>query len=183
MKKSFKKRIALLLLPLITVGAFHVSNDSGFITGSASSTNGDSFPVIVEYFNIQVSDPIDGVRAVDVSIPIKRITTENWMRDVHMKMSIFDNKYKTITFKANTRSELKNGSVSLDGVLTINGIEKSHQLVLSIHKKNHGLTISGATTVSLERYEISPPGMGPMKVNDKVEIELKLDIPNNNILS
>ncbi|MBT7512781.1 MAG: YceI family protein [Candidatus Marinimicrobia bacterium] len=183
MKKSFKKRIALLFLPLITMGAFTLTNASGQITGSVFLTKGESFPVIVEYFDIQVSDPIDGVRTVDVSIPIKRITTENWMRDAHMRLSIFDNKYKTITFTAKTGYELKEGSVLLDGILTINGIEKSHHLDLFLLKDKQGLSVKGTTEVSLENYGIKAPGMGPMKVKDKVKIELEIHIPQNKIWS
>ena len=183
MKKTIKKAFGIFLFPIIMVGAIHLSNDVGSIIGSGSSKNGDVFPVIAQEFNIHISDEISDGRTIEVSIPVKKITTENWMRDKHMQMAIFDNEFPNIVFRANTLLPIQPGNIELDGTLTINGKDRKHQLDLLLETVNSGITIKGNTQISLKEYGIKAPGMGPMKVFDLVLIDFDLKILDSQIIS
>ena len=181
MKQSFTRVIGLFVLPIIIMGAIKLSSQQGSIQGSASSSNGERFAVIATEFEIAISSVKNGSRTVDVSIPVKSITTENWMRDVHMKMSIFNKKFPQVEFSSSTAAEIKSGSLQLDGIMTINGIQLPHTLNLSLDDLGQEFSVKGETKVSLEAYQIASPGMGPMEVNDLVQMTFDLRIPSSDL--
>jgi polyisoprenoid-binding protein YceI len=92
-------------------------------------------------------------------------------------MSIFNKKFPNVEFSSRTDAVIQDGALSLDGILTINGIEKSHSMELTLKNRGQEYSVFGVTAVSMEAYEIAAPGMGPMKVNDLVQLKIDFQIP------
>jgi len=174
---KIKTKINLIgLISIITLSAISLNQSAGSISGNSGSDNGDVFPVIAQDFNINVSEANDGFRDISVIIPVDEITTDNWMRDVHMRMSIFDSKYKNIEFVSKTNIPLESGIYDLAGNLKINGISNPSTLQIEIYNKGDNLFAKGSSTVSLTAYKIASPGMGSMKVKDKISINFDLKL-------
>jgi polyisoprenoid-binding protein YceI len=164
------------LISIITLSAISLNQKAGSISGNSGSDNGDIFPVIAQEFNINVSEANDGFREISVIIPIDEITTDNWMRDVHLRMSIFDSKYKNIEFTSKTNIPLESGIYDLAGNLNINGKSNPSTLQIEIYNKGDKIFVKGSSTVSLKAYEIAAPGMGSMKVKDEISINFDLEL-------
>ena len=64
----------------------------------------------------------------------------------------------------------------LIGNLTINGITKSIKANLNFHRKNEKGFVKGSALVSLENYNIIAPGLGAMKVINKISIIIDLEL-------
>ncbi|HEX9080989.1 MAG TPA: YceI family protein, partial [Holophagaceae bacterium] len=64
--------------------------------------------------------------SVDVSIDTASITTDNTMRDNHLKSPDFFNvaKYPTITFKSTAVEEVAKGKLEITGDFTMHGVTK-----------------------------------------------------------
>lgn len=178
MKRLTYQRILIgIFLPIFVFGAIIINEDIGNISGSGGTKSGEVFPVIAQSFNLNISEPLESKRTVNVTVPVESITTEKWMRDIHMRMSVFDKSYPNVVFKAVTENELEPGNVTLDGELTINGIQKPKSVSLELKEIHGSLEAAGSFEISLDNYGIKSPGMGPMKVSDKVSINFKFSVP------
>ncbi|MCH7613810.1 MAG: YceI family protein [Candidatus Marinimicrobia bacterium] len=179
MKKSFYKRLAIgVLLPVFIFGALQISEELGSITGSGVTKGGEVFPVVVKSFTLDISEPVAGVREITFTIPTKNITTEKWMRDVHMRMSVFKKSHPNVLFSAKTGAELVPGHVNLEGELTINSVSKPISVNLDLKDINGSLVAEGSLEVSLKEFGIKRPGMGPMKVLDTISMKFNISIPS-----
>jgi polyisoprenoid-binding protein YceI len=69
----------------------------------------------------------------DITIDVNSITTDNEMRDKHLKSDDFFNaeKYPTITFKSKGMKKLENNKYVLTGDLTIRDVTKPVELALT----------------------------------------------------
>ena len=179
MKKSFYKRLAIgFLLPVFILGALQISEELGSITCSGVTKGGEGFPVVVKSFTLDISEPVAGVREIRFTIPTKNITTEKWMRAVHMRMSVFKKSHPNVLFSAKTGAELVPGHVNLDGELTINGVSNAISVSLALKDINGSLVADGSLEVSLKEFGIKRPGMGQMKVLDNISIKFNISIPS-----
>ncbi len=172
--------LTILLLPVLVIGALTINQSGGTMKGEGHARTHD-FPVIAQTFDIQISDPDDaGMRTLLVTVPVKDITTTIGLRNMHMRASMFDVKeYPNITFSALLDYPIQPGEYSLDGTLTINGVEKSHLLKVNLVNKDGALTAAGSTSITLSDYDLPLPGMGPMKVLDHVEMSFDVTLPQS----
>ncbi len=172
-----------LLLPIFVFGAIIINEDMGKITGSGETKSGEVFPVIAQSFNLDISEPLERKRHVNVTVPVASITTEKWMRDIHMRMSVFDKSYPNVIFMAETENELEPGNVTLDGELTINGVQKPKSVSFEFKEIDGSLAAAGSIEISLNNFGIKSPGMGPMKVSDKVSIHFNFSVPSKEVIA
>jgi polyisoprenoid-binding protein YceI len=174
---TIQGKIGLIsLISIFTLSAITLTQSEGTLSGNSGSNNGDVFPVIAQEFNIDISKPINGFRNISVIIPTNGITTENWMRDVHMGMSIFNSDYENIEFTCKTNTLLEMGSYNLVGELKINNVSNPSLLQIEIYNKKNNLFVKGTSTIRLSEYKIEAPGMGTMKVVDEISVNFDLKL-------
>jgi polyisoprenoid-binding protein YceI len=179
-KSTLLTLTTLTLLPVVAAAGLKLGQAAGYLKGGGTTPSHD-FPVLAKSFDIEVSTPdAGGQRRVRVRVPVEAITTDNFMRDAHMRSAIFgaglSKGIKEVEFVAQTAAPVVAGPLSLDGTLSINGVGKPHRLALEVAGEQV-LRVQGQTTISLSAYGIDAPGMGPMKVADAVTLQLQLDVP------
>jgi len=170
--------VSSLLLPIIAVAALVINQQLGTLSGQGHART-HNFPVIAQTFDITISDPdMNGLRTLKVVVPIKDITTNIGLRNTHMRSSMFDLKqYPNIIFTATSDKPIEVGTYVLDGMLTINGVTKPHQLEVTLEEMDGKLMATGSTVVTPTDFDLPLPGMGPMKVLDHVEMAYNVEVP------
>ena len=167
-----------LLLPLTLAGQISLTQQDGTISGLGHAASHD-FPVVIETFEITVG-PIDsaGSRTITVAIPSKDITTKSFMRDAHLHTSMMKvKKHPRITFVATTGAELTPGTVTITGQLTLNGITNEQTVEVTISEQDGRFSAEGSLVIIPTAFGLPLVGMGPMKVQDYVDLNFHLDIP------
>lgn len=167
-----------LLLPLTLAGQISLTQQDGTISGLGHAASHD-FPVVIETFEITVG-PIDsaGSRTITVEIPSKAITTKSFMRDAHLHTSVMKvKKHPRITFVATTGAELTPGTVTITGQLTLNGITNEQTVEVTISEQDGRFSAEGSLVIIPTAFGLPLVGMGPMKVQDYVDLNFHLDIP------
>ncbi len=167
-----------LLLPLALSGQISLTQQDGTISGLGHAASHD-FPVVVETFEITVG-PIDsaGSRTITVEIPAKAITTKNFMRDAHLHRSVIRvKKHPRITFVVTTGAELSPGSATLTGQLTLNGITNQQAVDVTISEQDGRLRAEGSLVIIPTAFGLRLVGIGPMKLQDHVDLNFHLEIP------
>ncbi len=170
--------VTALLLPPALVGQTSLTQVNGTISGLGHAASHD-FPVVVETFEITVG-PIDsgGSRTITVEIPSKALTTKNFMRDAHLHTSVIKvKKHPRITFVATTGAQLTPGTATLTGQLTFNGITNEQAVDVTISQQNGRLQADGSLVIIPTAFGLPLVGMGPMKVQDYVDLNFHLEIP------
>jgi len=105
---------------------------------------------------------------------VNDLHTGNRMRDSHMRMSVLDRKkHPLITFKSDVNlPELIAGEISLAGNLQVNGITKPYTLMLDLKPSAGKWNATGSFLIVPTDFDLPLVGMGPMKVLDKVNLNL-----------
>lgn len=167
-----------ILLPLALFGQFRLTPANGTISGTGHAKSYD-FPVVIEDFTITVS-PADsvGYRSITVEIPAKAITTENFVRDGYMHISVIRvRKHPDITFVASMAAELAPGSGTVVGNLTFNGVTKEQSVEVTISERDGRLYANGSFVVVPTAFGLPLVVMGSMKVQDHVDLNFEFEIP------
>ncbi|MCH8838451.1 MAG: YceI family protein [Candidatus Marinimicrobia bacterium] len=170
--------VTTLLLPLTLAGQISLTQQDGTISGLGHAASHD-FPVVIETFEITVG-PIDsaGRRTITVEIPSKAITTNNFMRDAHLHTrTIKVRKHPWITFVVTTRAQLVPGTATLTGQLTLNGITNEQTVEVTISEQDGRLRAEGSLVIIPTAFGLPLVVMGPMKVQDYVDLYFNLELP------
>lgn len=180
MQKKYKSVTGIVLtflLPVFIVGALTLTHENGILAGTGYTRTHD-FPVTATEFDITISDPDEqGIRTVDVTVPVKAIDTGRSLRNFHLTLSMLDAEtYPEVTYHATTDAPLAPGLLTLDGELTINGVTKSHPLELTLVNEGAALFARGDTRLALTEFELPLVGMGPMKLLDKVDFSFDIEV-------
>lgn len=167
--------VSLLILPLLSWGGINVNAANGTLQGLGHAKSHD-FSVIAQQFNFTATDAdTAGLRQIKATIPVKGITTENFIRNAHMRMAMFKGDFPEITFvSAVNLPELVAGEVLLKGTLTINGIAKPYDFNLTLTPDGNQWRATGSFQIIPTDFGMSLPGMGPMKVQDHVNLDLNV---------
>ncbi|RMF07013.1 MAG: YceI family protein [Candidatus Neomarinimicrobiota bacterium] len=173
-----KKRLLLVgsaALPVFLAAGLVLSQNQGRIGGTGFART-HTFPVIAEQFDVQISDPdTSGYRQIAVAIPVSQLNTNIGLRNMHMKTAIFKGKeFPLVTYQARTQAPLEPGTVTLEGTLTINGIQESHPLTVELVQQDGVLHAVGSTLVHPTHFDMPLVGMGPMKLLDKVDMSFDI---------
>lgn len=170
----------LITLPLIVFSAILINQSAGMLAGEGHARS-HNFTVTAKSFDLNISDlDANGYRTISMTVPVKEIDTGNRIRNIHMRKSMFNIKENPdIVFTAKSNAQLTAGQVSLDGTLTINGVTKPHVLNIVINDKSGDWVVSGKTNISLTAYDLPLVGMGPMKVQDQVDLAFNILLPNH----
>ncbi len=163
-----------MILPLVAMSNTIITEANGTFAGLGYARSHD-FPVEAHIFTVKISDADpNGMRSIDVEVSVNDLHTGNGMRDTHMRMSILDRKnHPWITFKSKIKMpEFHAGTVSLPGQLQINGISKAYNLKLKLKKDDASWHATGSFLIIPTDFDLPLVGMGPMKLLDKVELDL-----------
>jgi len=153
---------------------FTITEANGSFGGLGHARTHD-FPVEARIFTIHVSDAdTSGNRLISVEVSVNDLHTGNSIRTSHMRMSVLDRKnHPMITFESKVfLPELKNAEIDLAGDLQINGITKPYTLKLDLKQMGEKWNASGSFLIIPTDFELPLVGMGPMKVLDKVNLDL-----------
>ena len=99
-----RKKVVLSIIFSTTIGLIALSTfdqfseKNGFIKGNSESLNEDVFSIIAEKFELTISEFNSEGHNIQLTIPVSEITTDNWLRDIHMLMSVLDTSIGDITF-------------------------------------------------------------------------------------
>ncbi|MCF7802396.1 MAG: YceI family protein [Candidatus Marinimicrobia bacterium] len=167
--------ISLLILPMLSWGGINLDEGNGTLAGLGHARSHD-FPVVAHAFKLTTSDPdSQGVRQVKLTVPVESITTENFMRNAHMRMAMFNGEFPLITYRAEILlPRIAAGDYDLAGVLSINGIERPYIFTITVTPVGEGWHATGTFLIKPTDFDMALPGMGPMKVLDKVDLVLDL---------
>lgn len=165
--------VLMALVPMLSWAGISVTAQNGTLQGLGHAKSHD-FPVIAQQFTLTLSDAdTSGNRSVEAVIPVADLTTENFMRNVHMRMAMFSGNYPEITYRANIKlPELITGKYLLYGTLTINGIDNPYNLNVSLTQVGNKWHATGKFVIVPTQFDMGLPGMGPMKVQDHVDLNL-----------
>ncbi|MBT4131282.1 MAG: YceI family protein [Candidatus Marinimicrobia bacterium] len=164
----------ITILPLLGWANFTITEANGSFEGLGHARTHD-FPVEARIFTVAVSDAdTSGNRTVSVEVSVNDLHTGNAMRDTHMRMSVLDRKkHPLITFKSDVfLPELHAGDVALAGILQVNGITKPYTLNLDLKHSSGKWNATGSFLIVPTDFDLPLVGMGPMKVLDKVNLNL-----------
>ncbi len=175
-----KKRTIILgglLLPVLLAAALNLTQSQGIISGTGFART-HTFPVIARTFVVDITDPDqNGSRTITVTVPVNHLSTNIGMRNFHMRTSVFNGKeYPDVVFKAQTDAPLEPGLVTLNGTLTINGIEQPQVLDVELKTVEGSLHAIGTTLIQPTKFGMPLVGMGPMKLLDKVEMSFDITL-------
>ena len=155
-------------------GEFIVTENNGSLSGLGYARSHD-FPVTADIFNVEVS-AVDtlGNRSVQVKIPVNDLDTGNAARTKHMQISVLDRKnFPYIIFTSQfTLLQLGPGEVRMPGMLELNGLSNPHEIVVTLAPEGDQYRATGTFQVKLSDYDLPRVGMGPMKLLDKVDLNL-----------
>lgn len=168
--------ISLLILPMLSWGGINLDEGNGTLAGLGHARSHD-FPVVAQSFQLTTSDPdSQGIRQIELAVPVESITTENFMRNAHMRMAMFDGEFPLITYRAEILlPRIAAGDYNLAGVLIINGIERPYTFTIALTPVDDGWHATGTFLIKPTDFGMALPGMGPMKVLDKVDLSLDLN--------
>ena len=175
---KLKNLITLIvtIVPLLSWANITITEANGTFAGLGHARTHD-FPVEARIFTVVVSDAdTSGSRTLNVEVSVNDLHTGNAMRDAHMRMSVLDRKkHPLITFKSTLNlPELMAGDVSLNGKLQINGITKPYTLMLTLTQAAEKWNATGSFLIIPTDFDLPLVGMGPMKVLDKVDLNLDI---------
>jgi len=164
----------IMILPLMAWSNTIITEANGTFTGLGHARS-HNFPLEARIFTIKVSDAdTSGMRSIDVEVSVNDLHTGNGMRDTHMRMSILDKKkHPMILFTSVVMMpEFQAGAVSLPGKLEVNGITKAYDLKLNLKNDSGKWLATGSFLIVPTDFDLPLVGMGPMKLLDKVELDL-----------
>jgi len=164
----------VMILPLMAWSNTLITEANGTFAGQGHART-HNFPVEARIFTVKFSDAdTSGNRTVDVEVSVNDLHTGNGMRDAHMRMSILDReKHPLITFHSVVNlPELTAGEVTLPGSLQINGISKSYDLQINLSQTADKWQATGSFVIIPTDFDLPLVGMGPMKLLDKVDLNL-----------
>jgi len=168
-----------LLVPMTLLAATRLDQTVGSLSGRGT-TPSHTFEVNASEFEVQLSDPDDaGSRDITVRVPVSAITTGNSLRDMHMRESVFkgflDAGKDMVVFSAKTDAPLSPGHVAISGQLSILGVSRTQEVTIDL--AGSPLVATGSASVDLANWGIDTPGMGPMKVEEKVPMNFQIRVP------
>ncbi len=163
----------LVLAPALSWAGITINAGNGTLEGQGHART-HNFPVIAKQFTITISDPDNsGSRSIQVSLKVKELTTNNFLRNAHMRMAVFNGDYPEITYTASLNlTVIQAGEYVLNGTLTINGKARPYPLKINLQPTGSQWHATGEFLIKLTDFDIALPGMGPMKVLDKVNLNL-----------
>jgi len=166
----------VILLPLLAWSNTTITEANGSFSGKGFARS-HTFPVEARIFTINVSDPdTSGNRTLAVEVSVNDLHTGNSMRDTHMRMSILDRKkHPMITFDSRFNlPQLTSGTITLPGKLQVNGITKDYELEITLNQSSGKWQAQGGFIIVPTDFDLPLVGMGPMKLLDKVELDLNV---------
>ena len=120
--------------------------------------------------------------SVEVSIDAASISTDNTMRDNHLRSDAFFDvaKFPTITFKSTAVKEVSKGKLEITGDFTMHGVTKRISFPISNAGTQPGMKpgtvvagfVDGVLTLNRQDYGVS---YGKGMVGDDVAIELNVE--------
>ena len=120
------------------------------------------------------------VRAVELQIPTERLDCKNGTMNEHMLKALKAKANPTIDFRLASYDLAKAGDgirVTLDGTLTIGGVEKPISLIATAEEDSSGaLHVVGSHEVRMTQWGLKPPSLmlGTMKVDERIKVQFDL---------
>ena len=117
------------------------------------------------------------VRTVEVQIPTERLDCKNGTMNEHMLKALKAKANPTIDFRLESYDLAKSGDVvrvTLDGTLTIGGVEKPINLIATAEEDSTGaLHVAGSHEVRMTQWGLKPPSLmlGTMKVDERIKVQ------------
>jgi len=123
----------------------------------------------------------DGTVQVQVQARVAEFDSGNENRDAHVKEVVEAVKYPVVTFKGLGAGvklpESGTSTVTLKGQLTFHGVTQPIDVPINLERVDaQHLNAEGTFSVSLEAFKVERPELLLVKVDDKMDIQLKLQL-------
>lgn len=121
-----------------------------------------------------------GTAQVMIRVPAENFDSGNSNRDVHMKETVEATRYPWVELKAVGEVLLPDAFPKVTrpvfkGKLTFHGVTQTIELPIALHWRSGGeVEAEGAFSISLEAFKIERPSLLMIKVDDKLDIDLRL---------
>jgi polyisoprenoid-binding protein YceI len=140
-----------------------VAGSTGEVTGSVVIAGGD-------------------LADADVTVDVASITTDRAQRDSYFRGNVMDvDAHPTATFAVTQVADLPELSgtpvtVPVTGELTLHGVTQQVQADISVVRTAAGVDVSGSVPVSFGDYDVDPPSLGFVRVDDQGAVEFFLHL-------
>lgn len=119
---------------------------------------------------------------VDFYVDVNTLKTGIGKRDNDMLSTLEADKHPFAEFFGKLTSEVNLNSnepqeATVEGEFTVHGVTNDITIDGTLQKTDEGLEVNASWTMSLEDYEIEPPGILFYRVNDKIDISISATLP------
>lgn len=119
---------------------------------------------------------------VDFYVDVNTLKTGIGKRDNDMLSTLEADKYPFAEFFGKLTSEADLNSnepqeVTVKGKFTVHGVTNDIAIDGTLQKTDEGLKVKASWTLSLEDYEIEPPGILFYRVSDKIDVSISATLP------
>jgi polyisoprenoid-binding protein YceI len=163
---AFKEEGMFALILFLSLNAEAAVAKIDFI----ASTNVPGVTVEGKADDVKVDYKADKAVGTVVELDVFQLLTGMEKRDQHLREKVFAAKKEgdaKIRFEV---LEMPAADGELKGKLSIKGVEQQIQVPV----KRDGLTVSGSTKISLEKFALPRPSFMGVKVDDAVEVSFKI---------
>lgn len=111
-----------------------------------------------------------------VTIPYRDMKTGNGNRDSHMMEVLGYPDHQSVVARI-TGAEPSADGLRITGALSINGVSKPFQTLATLKEDQGSIVISGTTSVLLSDFQVEPPSLLGMSIEDRVVIRYRFKLP------
>ena len=119
---------------------------------------------------------------VELTIDASSITTDNDMRDNHLRSGDFLDleNHPTITFRSTKIEVISEERLRVTGDLTVRGVTKEVVFPLTARWAGDSIDVAGSLAMQFADFDIQPPNSGFVTTEDHGTIELQLHFTRAN---
>jgi len=124
------------------------------------------------------------VSTVEVTIPAEKLDCRNGTMNEHMRKALKAKEFPTVVFRATSYDLARTSesvAVTLDGILTLGGVEKPITVNAQAKSGADGtLIVSGTREVRMTEFGLKPPTLmlGTMRVDEKITVGFEVVLKN-----
>ena len=124
------------------------------------------------------------VSTIEVTVPAEKLDCRNGTMNEHMRKALKAKDFPTVVFRASSYDLARTADsvgVTLDGTLTLGGVEKPITVKAQAKSGADGtLIVSGTREIRMTEFGLKPPTLmlGTMKVDEKVTVGFAVVLKN-----
>lgn len=123
-----------------------------------------------DHYTVNESIGLEFPKSIRIEFPVQEIRSGDKSRDEHIAESLGYPKYKTVQFESK-QIILKGESLTVLGILTVNGIGKEIKSLANVRRIGQEIRIEGSFQVLMSDFNVEPPSLLFAVAKQEVTIE------------